>query len=64
MHLNDQNDAYERLLTLGFTKESQGKCLFSSAFGDPRAYQVKDTVVALRACDANQVYCEVEVNPS
>ncbi len=61
MRLDDQNDVYQRLLTLGFTKETRVKCLFSSAFGDPRAYQIKDAVVALRACDAQQVVCEVEV---
>lgn len=33
-------------------------CLFSSAFGDPRAYRVKDTVIALRGDDARCVCCE------
>ena len=32
-------------------------CLFPSAFGDPKAYRVKDTVVALRRADARNILC-------
>ena len=36
-------EMHARLRDLGFTEESRVTCLFSSAFGDPRAYRVKDT---------------------
>ena len=48
---------YERLCDLGFTPESQVTCLFSSIFGDPRAYLIKGSVIALRNCDAAQIEC-------
>ena len=48
---------YERLCDLGFTKNSCVICLFSSVFGDPRAYRIKDSIIALRNCDAQQISC-------
>lgn len=48
---------YERLCDLGFTPNSLVTCLFSSIFGDPRAYRIKGTVIALRKRDAEQVRC-------
>ncbi len=45
------------LRDLGFTEHSTVTCLFASAFGDPRAYRVKDTVIALRGEDAKCVSC-------
>ena len=51
-------EMHARLRDLGFTEESRVTCLFSSAFGDPRAYRVKDTVIALRGDDARCVCCE------
>ena len=48
---------FDRLQELGFTPGALVTCLFSSAFGDPRAYLIRDTVIALRAADALQVLC-------
>lgn len=45
------------LRDLGFTEQCAVTCLFSSAFGDPRAYRVRDTVIALRDQDARCVRC-------
>ena len=39
---------------------SRVTCLFPSAFGDPRAYRIRDTVVALRSGDARTVLCLAE----
>ena len=50
---------HARLRDLGFVKHSRVTCLFASAFGGPRAYRVRDTVVALRGCDARQVRLEL-----
>lgn len=49
---------HARLRDLGFTEKSKVTCLYSSAFGDPRAYRIKDTVIALRCDDAGCVLCE------
>lgn len=48
---------HDRLQELGFTPNALVTCLFPSAFGDPRAYCIRDTVIALRAVDALQVLC-------
>ncbi len=46
-----------RLMDLGFTMGCRVTCLFSSAFGDPRAYLVRGTVIALRQSDAATILC-------
>lgn len=46
-----------RLCDLGFTENTCITPLFHSALGDPTAYRVKDTVVALRRADARSVRC-------
>ena len=47
----------ERLENLGFTEHSPITCQFASALGDPRAYQIRSTVIALRQKDAKNVLC-------
>ena len=47
----------DRLTDLGFTKNSRITCLFSSMWNDPRAYEVKGSVVALRKSDAQKIRC-------
>ena len=49
-----------RLCDLGFTENSRVTCLFSSAFGDPKAYRIRDTVVALISVDARTVLCRMD----
>lgn len=51
-----------RLLDLGFTQGARTVCLFASACGDPRAYEVRGAVIALRAKDARAILVE-EVTP-
>lgn len=48
---------YERLCDLGFTQDSHVTCLFSSVFGDPKAYRIKGSVIALRNSDAARIEC-------
>lgn len=47
-----------RLYALGFTPGSTVECIAVSPLGDPRAYRVKGTVIALRRRDAMAVYVE------
>ena len=50
-------EAEERLRDLGFVESSPVRCVFSSMSGDPRAYRIKDTVIALRRSDAHSIMC-------
>lgn len=44
-----------RLFDLGFAEGARIKCLFRSMFGDPTAYEICGTVIALRAGDSASV---------
>ena len=45
----------DRLKELGFTVGTSAKCLYRSFAGDPAAYSVKGTVIALRGDDAASI---------
>ena len=45
-----------RLLDLGFAEGAGIRCLFRSMFGDPTAYEICGTVIALRAGDSASVF--------
>lgn len=49
-----------RLLELGFAPGERVRCLFSSSAGDPAAYLVRGTVIALRRVDANRIFVDKE----
>ena len=49
-----------RLMDLGFVPGSEIRPLFAAPMGDPRAYLVCDTVIALRQRDAATVAVEAE----
>lgn len=55
--LEGERTIRERLENLGFTEQSPITCLFASAFGDPRAYKIRNTVIALREKDARTILC-------
>ncbi|HIV34899.1 MAG TPA: ferrous iron transport protein A [Candidatus Blautia intestinigallinarum] len=44
-----------RLLDLGFVQGTRIKCLFRSPLGDPTAYLIRGTVIALRREDASKI---------
>ena len=44
-----------RLLDLGMTPGTRITCLYAAPSGDPRAYLVRGTVIALRENDAKNV---------
>lgn len=53
--LGGEGEARRRLLDLGFTPGALVTCLFSAPSGDPRAYEVRGSVIALRREDAAQM---------
>lgn len=48
-----------RMLDLGFVFGTKVTVLFSSPFGDPKAYWVRGTIVAIRDEDASKIKIEV-----
>lgn len=48
-----------RLESLGFTKGACVTCLQTAKSGDPSAFWVRDTAVALRRCDAKEIVVSV-----
>lgn len=49
-----------RLLDLGFYQGTHVKKVLVSPSGDPIAYKVRGTTIALRNCDAQYVFCMEE----
>jgi ferrous iron transport protein A len=48
-----------RLFDLGFTPGALVECVFRAALGEPTAYRVRGTVIALRPDQARRVEVEV-----
>ena len=53
--LKPDGDLRRRLMDLGFSSGIPVTALFRSPFGDPTAYQILGSVVALRKRDAKQI---------
>ena len=47
---------YTRLTDIGFSKDAEIKNLMKSPLGDPTAYLIKGTIIALRQEDAKNIY--------
>lgn len=50
----------KRLSELGFVPGREVRCLFTGSAGDPRAYLIRETVIALRRETADHVLVEKE----
>lgn len=52
-----EGDAYmkQRLEDLGFCPDTEVQCLYRAPLGDPTAYMIRGTVIALRSKDAEGV---------
>ncbi len=48
-----------RLNDLGFCENEPVNCVFKGAFGSIGAYRVKDTVIALRKSDSDNIEVEI-----
>lgn len=57
-HLNLGGELRRRLMDLGFSAGNTVTPLFRSPLGDPTAYRVMGTVIALRLEDAKQIYIQ------
>ena len=45
----------QNLINLGITKNSKIKYLYKSPFNNPKAYLIKNVIIALREEDTNQI---------
>jgi Fe2+ transport system protein FeoA len=52
-----------RLFDLGFTPGALVECAFHSAFGEPTAYRVRGTLIALRLEQARRIEVETAAPP-
>lgn len=57
---NFRGFARRRLLDLGLTPAARVSVALPNAFGDPRGYKVRETVIALREAEARKVWVQVE----
>jgi len=53
--IDDNLELKERLVDMGFTKDSEIECVLKACFNGPIAYKIKNTVIALRKRDASGV---------
>ena len=53
--LKADGDLRRRMLDLGLVKDTKIKPIFISPSGDPRAYEVRGTVIAIRKQDAKLI---------
>lgn len=49
-------DMKQRLLNMGFTHGAHVECVYRSPLGDPTAYFIKGTLVAVREEDAGRIW--------
>ncbi len=56
--VKNKGPIHRRLLDIGFTQGTHVVCLGKSPLGDPTAYEVKGSVIALRHQDASGIYVE------
>lgn len=57
--LNIQGPLRRRLLDLGFVKGAKISVIQKSPLGDPIAYRVSNTTIALRKDESSQIYGEI-----
>lgn len=53
--INDESPIKKRLCDIGITRGTIVTHLFDSPMGDPAAYLVRNTVIALRSRDASKI---------
>lgn len=52
----------QNLQNFGITKGCNIKCVYSAVNGDPRAYVIRDRLLALRNNDTNKIIISVDRN--
>lgn len=55
LRVNAKNNDLLRLTGLGLTPNCAINCLFSSYFGDPKVFLIRNTIIALRKEDSDLI---------
>ncbi len=58
--LNSKDEIKRRLLDLGMIKGTFIKPVYKSPLGDPTAYNVRGSTIAIRKCDAKDIEIKYE----
>lgn len=58
--ISPKSSLYARLIDIGFSKGVAVKNLIKSPLGDPTAYLIKGTIIALRKEDAKNIFIRRE----
>lgn len=58
--INAEESMKRRLLDIGLIKDCSIKHIMKSPFGDPVAYEIRGTLIAIRNCDASTIEIEVQ----
>lgn len=56
--IDSRSPMKRRLIDLGFSAKSSVECVAVSPLGDPKAFLIKNTVIALRSDDSKYIYVE------
>ena len=56
--LNCSSNVKRRLLDLGLIPNTPIKAILKSPFGDPIAYEIRGSIIALRSEDSELIICE------
>ena len=51
-NLHESSDLYRRFLDLGIIPGTRIQCVLYNPFGDPKAYEIRGAVIAIRNQDA------------
>ncbi len=54
--LKNTGSIKRRLLDMGLLPGTEIECLFTSPFGDPVAYRIRQAIVAIRKSDAKNIW--------
>ena len=55
ININDKCNIKRRLMDIGVVPNTYIKLLYRSVFGDPKAYLVRNTVIAIRDMDSKYI---------
>ena len=59
-YLNNEGNMRKRLMEIGFITGSEIECVLQSPLGDPCAYLVKGSLIALRKEEASRIFVDCE----
>ena len=50
--IDEKSNLYQRFMEIGIINGTKIECVLKSPFGDPKAYLIRGTLIAIRECDA------------